>query len=328
MGNLSLERVTPARPFLRSGVDMAGPFLVRLCDKMRIGSRSKLPEHMLKGYIAVFVCLVTRAVHLEPVMALTADAFKSAFLRFTARRGHCELMLSDNGTNFVLANKELKEALNSWKSDELRHSINAEGTRWKFITPNEGGIWEAAVKSMKHHLRRVLGPHRYTFESMATLLAGIEACLNSRPLCALSDDPNDMQALTPAHFIIGGPLKLPLPMEESRLPRLAGRKLYDLMRTQQSSFWNAWSADYLSSLMQRPKWRKESQNVKIGQLVLIKTELYPPTYWQLGRITKTHAGDDGFVRSATIKVSTGELERPIRKLCVLPVDDEIPTFWS
>lgn len=262
MGNLPQARLTPARPFLRCGVDMAGPFLLKLKEGKQHNLRSKTQDQMLKGYVAVFVCLVTRAVHLEPVMDMSADAFKNAFLRFIARRGPCELMMSDNGTNFVAANKDLKEAHESWQSRGLMHNINAEGTTWQFITPaapHEGGLWEAAVKSMKHHLRRVMGVHKYTYEGIATLLAGIEACLNSRPLCAITDDPNDAEKLTPAHFFIGGPLKLPLPFAAGTKPNeIKGRQLYNHLRKQQDDFWKAWSSDYLSSLMQRKKWRAET----------------------------------------------------------------------
>lgn len=311
---------------------MAGPFLLKLKEGKQHNLRSKTQNQLIKGYVAVFVCLVTRAVHLEPVMDMSADAFKTAFLRFVARRGPCELMMSDNGTNFVAADKDLREAYETWQSPRLMHDINTEGTRWQFITPaapHEGGLWEAAVKSMKHHLRRVMGVHKYTFEGIATLLAGIEACLNSRPLCAMSDDPNDAETLTPAHFLIGGPLKLPLPFAAGTEPKeMKGRQLYNHLRKQQDDFWKAWSSDYLSSLMQRKKWRKERENLKIGQMVLIKSENYAPCYRRLGRIVKVYAGSDGFVRSATVKVENGELDRPVRKLCVLPTDEDILKYWD
>lgn len=282
MAELPLERVRPAQAFQRCGVDMAGPFMMngRVYD-----TRSKTwygPKQITKGYITVFVCLVTRAVHLEAVTSMSADSFLAAFLRFTGRRGHCELMLSDNGTNFVGANGELAEAFESWQSDEMQHAINAEG---------------------------------------------VEACLNSRPLSAMSDDPNDMEILTPAHFLIGRPLRLPLPMEPGRAPVVTGRRLYESMRAQQNDFWKAWSTDYLSTLMQIPKWRRIRDNVRVGQLVLIQAENYAPTFWLLGRVTRTYPGSDGRVRSATVKVANGELDRSTRKLVVLPTEEDILDHW-
>lgn len=138
----------------------------------------------------------------------------------------------------------------------------------------------------------------------------------------VSDDSNDMQALTAAHFVIGGPLTLPLPDVKCIMTEAIANKLYEFMRIQQNVFWKAWSADYLSSLMQRPKWKKTRENVKEGQMVLIKTELYSPTYWELGRIIRVKTANDGLVRSAVVKVHGDELERLIRKLCVLPTDDD------
>lgn len=305
-----------------------------MAEHIRYNTRSKKwsgSHQKRKGYIAVFVCLVTRAVHLEPVMAMTTDAFKAAFLRFTARRGPCEMLLSDNGTNFVDANNELIEAYNSWDSSEMQRMINLEHCVWKFITPSaphEGGLWEAAVKSMKYHLRRAMGPIEYSLDGITTLVAGIEACLNSRPLCAMSDDPQDMEILTPAHFLIGRRLRLPLPVESSTQPRISGRKMYELMRERQQHFWKAWSADYMSSLMQLPKWRRERENLKAGQMVLICTENYAPTYWQMGRVTQVRTGSDGKVRSATVRVEKGVLERPINKLCILPTDDDVLNYWQ
>ena len=85
-----------------------------------------------------------------------------------------------------------------------------QGIEWRFIpehTPHFGGLWEAAVKSFKLHLHRVVGNVRLTFEELATVLSQIEACLNNRPLVALPQDDDGIEALTPGHFLIGRPLE-------------------------------------------------------------------------------------------------------------------------
>ncbi|KAH8298723.1 hypothetical protein KR059_011105, partial [Drosophila kikkawai] len=69
-----------------------------------------------------------------------------------------------------------------------------------------GGLWEAGVKSFKAHFYKHTAAGKYTFEELATLLAKIEACLNSRPISLMSEDPTDLVALSPGHFLIGGPL--------------------------------------------------------------------------------------------------------------------------
>lgn len=158
-----------------------------------------------KGFVAVFVCLATKAVHFETASDLTSNTFIAAFKRFVSRRGPCSDIYSDNGTNFVVANRALKTAFEQTMSEissEAAQSLALKGTNWHFIpanSPHFGGLWEAAVKSFKHHFKRI-------YEEFSTLLTQIEASLNSRPLCAISSDPSDYNALTPGHFLTGGPI--------------------------------------------------------------------------------------------------------------------------
>ncbi|XP_029164554.1 uncharacterized protein LOC114935824 [Nylanderia fulva] len=120
-------------------------------------------------------------------------------------------MYSNCGTTFVGADRALRELFKASTSEghHIARAANNQGIRWHFnppAAPHFGGLWEAAVKSTKFHLRRVIGETTLTYEELSTLLTQIEACLNSRPLQALSDDPDDTSALTPGHFIIGAPL--------------------------------------------------------------------------------------------------------------------------
>ncbi|XP_072395063.1 uncharacterized protein [Diabrotica undecimpunctata] len=203
MGDLPKDRVDPSPPFYITGVDYAGYFLV----KDRKGRGCKL----LKAYVALFVCFTTRAVHLELVSDLTTHSFIAAFKRFVSRRGKPLKMYSDNGTNFQGANRELKEFYDFIKTNKREiqdHSIT-ESIEWHFIPPQSphfGGLWEAGVKSMKSHLKRVVGNAHLTYEKFSTILTQVESVLNSRPISALSSDPNDLCPLTPAHCLIGRPL--------------------------------------------------------------------------------------------------------------------------
>ncbi|KMQ90459.1 hypothetical protein RF55_9784 [Lasius niger] len=164
-----------------------------------------------KAFVSVFVCFSSRAVHLEVVSDYSADAFLAASRRFVARRGMCQAVYSNCGTNFVGADSQLTALFQEASNDTHRiiGRLADDGIRWHFnppAAPHFGGLWEAAVKALKHHLRRVIGETRLTFEEMATFLAEVEACLNSRPLQALTDDPKDFDALIPRHFLIGAPL--------------------------------------------------------------------------------------------------------------------------
>lgn len=308
---------------------MAGPYSLRITDKINLSTRGRqLPE--IKGWIAVFVCLVTRAIHLEPTEGMSTDDFLQAYQRFVSRRGNPERIYSDNGTNFVGANKELAQAFKAWQDEKIQYYAQLNGTEWSFIkpaAPHEGGMWEAAVKAMKHHLKRVIGTQKYSLQGITTLTASVEACVNSRPLCALSDDPDDIDALSPAHFLIGRPMHLPL---HEKAPNTCPKSLKRIFQEQQfqlQAFWKQWLEDYLQALSQLPKWKEAFENLKIGHLVLIRNENVPPTYWAMGRVTQTNAGPDGKVRSVALKTQSGTLERSIRQLVALPTDIELE-YWN
>ncbi|XP_029171355.1 uncharacterized protein LOC114940771 [Nylanderia fulva] len=304
MGNLPRDRVTPTRPFLSTGVDYAGPILLRT-SKGR-GHRAH------KGYIAVFICFWSKATHLEVVSDYTSEAFIAALHRFVSRRGLCAEIYSDcataEGHRIVLA-------------------ATAQGIRWHFnppAAPHFGGLWEAAVKSTKFHLRRVIGETTLTFEELSTLLAQIEACLNSRPLQALSDDPEDVSALTPGHFLVGAPLlAVPEPsLTGQTVPTLSRWRHLQQMR---DHFWQRWSSEYLHGLASRTKWLKGEAAPHVGDLCLVRSELTLPSRWPLARISRLHPGDDGIVRVVSIRTATSELVRPLVKLVFLPGVNDAPT---
>ncbi|XP_015123772.1 uncharacterized protein LOC107045880 [Diachasma alloeum] len=205
MGQLPATRISPARAFLHTGVKYAGPFTIL---KWR-------PTNAQPGsvHIAVFVCFTTSAVHLELVTRQTTDAFIGAYKRFTGRRGIPAVMYSDNTTTFVGAAEVLDKIYHraSGENQQVQSPLATNAAQWSFSpprVPHFGSKWEAAVGSTKYHLRRVLGTTTLTFEELNSVVIQIEACLNSRPICPMSDNPDDLQVLTPGHFLIGEPLQL------------------------------------------------------------------------------------------------------------------------
>ncbi|XP_055950871.1 uncharacterized protein LOC129984956 [Argiope bruennichi] len=251
MGDLPKERVTPDFPFNCSGVDFCGPFLVKY-------------KHQRKGtyhnvYVCLFVCLVTKAVHLEMVTDLTSDAFIACLKRFVARRGLCSKLFSDNGTNFIGANKELSKLYNLVvkPDDSLASYLSTEGIDWNFIpprAPNFGGLWESGVKAFKYHFKRILGNSKLSYEEFLTVITQIEGILNSRPLAPLSSDTDVYDVLTPAHFLIGRSLNTVvepnlIEVKDNRLSNW--KKLTKLIQM----FWRKWHIQYLNNLQQRSKWK-------------------------------------------------------------------------
>ncbi|XP_029177147.1 uncharacterized protein LOC114945202 [Nylanderia fulva] len=203
MGQLPASRATPCRPFYHTGVDYAGPLTLKTFR----GRGAKT----YKGYFVIFICFSTSAMHLEVATDYSTDGFIAAYKRFTGRRGICSTITSDCGTNLIGADFELRRLFKASTTEwtHIASQLANDGVTWKFNPPSAphfGGKWEAGVKSVKFHLRRVIGDTLLTYEEMNTLLIQIEAVLNSRPLSALSDDPTDVSALTPGHFLIGSPL--------------------------------------------------------------------------------------------------------------------------
>lgn len=316
MGELPAVRVSPQRAFLNSGVDYAGPVMLRT-------SKGR-GHHATKGYICLFVCMATRAIHLEAVTDLTSQAFLAAFRRFVARRGRCIHLFSDNGTNFVGAAKELKELFKEGErsiSKEICEHLATDGTTWHFIPPrmpNYGGLWEAGVQSAKKHLARVSKDTKLTYEEMATLLTQIEACLNSRPLCQLDNTVETMSPLTPGHFLIGEPLiSVPDDCYEKSNINLLTR--WQLVQRMTQDFWRRWHSEYLNTLQQRTKWQSTIQSPTVGDIVVIKEENLPPTKWLMGKIKTLHPGKDNLIRVVTVQCKgQNELKRPLSKLIFLP----------
>ncbi|KMQ90524.1 hypothetical protein RF55_9719 [Lasius niger] len=260
MGDLPKMQVSHLpRSFSHCGLDYAGPVKVRASAGRGITSR--------KAYIALFVCLSTRAIHLELVGDYSTPSFLNAYVRFCSRRGLPHSMYSDNGTTFVGAEKELALAYRIAICDlNFLNKTACDNVSWNFIPPSAphfGEMWEAGVRSVKHHLRRILGNHTFSFEEFTILLCKIEACLNSRPIAPLSDSFDDYESLTPGHFLIGSALTVApepslLHLQENRLSR------WQVVRHVTERFWKLWSNDYVNTLQQRSKWRKVKPSVKLG----------------------------------------------------------------
>lgn len=173
---------------------------------------------------------------------------------------------------------------------------------------------EAGVRSVKKHLKRVLGDTLLTFEEFTTVLYQVEACLNSRPIGQISSDPHDLEQLTPGHFLIGRPLLAP---PQPNLSDATVALRWKMLTKFQQQIWNRWSQEYLSKLQQRSKWRAERGNPSIGELVLVKDDLLPPQQWSLGHIVELHPGNDGLVRIVSVRYKSGIKKRPLNKLCQL-----------
>lgn len=322
MGDLPSERVQPNRPFAITGLDYCGYFHVMQQNKRSVAYS--------KVWVCIFVCFATKAVHLEPVTNLTTEAFRNCLTRFRARRGKCIILNSDNQSTFHGANKAMKNEIQSFLADptvnqEIKRLCLNDNLDWRFIPPrcpHVGGLWESSVKSFKHHFKRIVGDSHLTLENFMTLVYSIEGCLNSRPLTPLSEDPEDYEVLTPAHFLIGNNSSMP---PEPDFTNIADNRLsqYERIQKYKALVWKNWSRDYLNTLQQRFKWKIQKQELKPGDLVIVIEDNVPATKWLTARVVSTSNSPDGNIRMVDLKTpgSKEKLRRSIHRVCPLPVNE-------
>lgn len=318
MGDLPLARITASRPFEKTGIDFAGPINTK-CQHQRKSTT-------FKSYICLFICMSTRAVHLEAVSSLSTDAFLAALRRFVSRRGAPSELFSDNGTNFIGASSYLKALFKLPREQPIQDFSSSRSMHWHFIppyAPNMGGLWEASIKLAKRHLSKTCQGTLLNFEEFSTVLCQIEACINSRPLTPLSTSTNDLRALTPGHFLIGAPL-LEIPENPITNPTSSLSSRWRLLLQMKDSFWKRWTRDLLHTMQPRQKWQQERQPLHVGDLVLLQSPSTYPGAWSLGRITKIFPGQDNITRVASVKTQDGERTRALNRLVVLPFSSRRP----
>lgn len=312
MADLPRSRVSECRPFSRVGIDFAGPLRMR-------ENRLRKPREY-KAYVAVFICFVVKAVHLEVVTDLTTDAFLTALDRFVARRGLPTDIYTDCGTNFVGAAKVIRNLFDdAYKQNRISTSVQCN---WHFNPPSAphfGGLWEAAVRSAKILLTKVMGEHIFTLEEFTTILTRVESILNSRPLTPASPDPTDGECLTPGHFLIGQPL-LAIPDCDSGVlgSRISLTNRWKLLHQCVQAFWKRWRVEYLRTLQPRGRWTVNQPPIRTNDMVVIKEAHTPPLTWPLGRVIEVLPGTDEVVRVVKVKTQRGILVRPVVKLVKLP----------
>ena len=305
-----LQHHLPA--FTHTGVDYFGPISVTIFRRK------------VKRWGCIFTCLSSRAVHLEMAYALDTDAFINAMFRFEHRRGTPAAYHSDNGTNFVGADRELAECLKRMDQSKIAARLGNRGTKWIFnppASPHFGGVWERLIRTAKVALNVVLRDQSLTDEILSTALISVENLLNGRPLTLVSVDPAEPEALTPNHLLLGR-------ANPNIAPDVFGmqdnnpRKRWRFVQSLTDQFWRRWMREYVPRLMERSKWTQQRRNLQVGDIVLILDPATPRGNWPLGRIIDVKMGPDQIVRSATLRTQSTELQRPAVKLCLLELDHE------
>lgn len=310
MANLPPERLTATlSAFSVVGLDAFGPYDV-------VQRRS-----IVKRYGCIFTCFSSRAVHLEILFSLDAQSFINAFRRFAARRGTPTKVYSDNGTNFVAGEKELRSAFLRHSKESLLAYGCTKGIEWSFnppAAPHMGGVWERMVGVVKRALKgTLLQSVRLTDETLATLFCEVEAIVNGRPLTRVSDDPNDLSPITPNKLLL---LKGDTPIPPVGSPSDVYRSRWRHVQHLAEIFWGRWMREYIPQLQIRCKWHEVREQVKVGEVVLVVEKSLPRHLWPLGRVVNIFPGRDGRVRCVNILTRAGIMRRPLVSCVRLELD--------
>ena len=310
-----------ATPFNVCGIDCAGPFYTRQTQR-------KSEE---KRYMLLFTCTIYRAVHIEMLYSLDAASFLMALSRFLARRPRPTTMVSDNGTNFVRADKDIQslwKLLRQQRSDLIAKYPNI---RWRFntpVAPHTGGVFERMIRAAKTALCATVGEKHLRDEELETAFTVVEGILNSRPISYVSSETADLNAITPADFLGLRPIGpgsgtdiMPVPEEDYYRQRWHSlQKILD-------DFWARFVREALVKLQKMPKWHTQRPCPAVGQVVVVLESKHRGV-WPLGRITEVFPSADGLVRTVKFIVQDRDYlkkqghvhERPVHK--IIPLDLE------
>ncbi|XP_065365403.1 uncharacterized protein LOC135958426 [Calliphora vicina] len=300
-------------PFTFTGLDFFGPLYVTV------------NRHKEKRYGALFTCLTIRAVHIEIVHTLNTSSCIMAIRNFTARRGQPREFFSDNGTNFVGADRELQEAFKEVNKNELVRNFTNSITKWNFnppSAPHMGGAWERLVRSVKTVLYKIKHERCPCDETLKSMMAEVETIINSRPLTYVPVESENGEAITPNHFLLGSSNGIK-PLATYDDDGVVLRECW--LRCQQYAdiFWRRWVTEYLPTLTCRSKWFEKAKPLAIGELVVVVDPANPRNVWPKGRIIEVYKSADGQVRKAKVMTTSGILERPAAKLAVLNVAQQM-----
>ncbi|XP_062715819.1 uncharacterized protein LOC134291715 [Aedes albopictus] len=312
MAPLPIQRMQPfVRAFSYVGLDYFGPIDVT------VGRRTE------KRYVALFTCLVVRAVHCEVAYSLSTESCKHAIRRFISRRGAPIEIFSDNGTNFQGASRELRKEIERIGRD-CANTFTGSKTKWTFnppSAPHMGGVWERMVRSVKEAMAALSDGRRMTDEILVTTLAEAEFLVNSRPLTYSGTEDAELDTITPNHFLLGSSSGEHQPFHAAISLAEELRSSYKRSLALANEFWNRWCKEYLPTLNQRSKWNVDSRSVKVGDLVFIMDDGKGAARVR-GIVEEVYTGVDGRIRQAVVRTKGGVFKRPASKLAVLELVDK------
>jgi len=319
MADLPADRLMPGPPFTYVGLDTFGPWHI-LTRKTRGGSAN------CKRCAILFTCMTTRAIHIEVIESLSSSSFINALRCFQALRGPVKVYRSDRGTNFKGATDDLNFVAINVEEKTVNNFLGESGSVWKFNplhSSHMGGVWERMIGLTRRILDGIIltsSMKTLTHECLVTFMTEVVAILNSRPIAQISTDPENPLILSPSMILTWKEEYLPVISESFDMKDMY-RAQWKHVQVMSDIFWKQWRNDYLHSLQQRTKWRSESDNLKIGDVVLLRDKSAHRGDWPLGIISDVLPSDDRLIRKVCVRVykdgKTVQYTRPISEMVLL-----------
>ena len=262
MADLPIERLKPSQPFSATGVDFFGPFALK----------GEVQKHTRgKGYGVIFVCMVSRSVHLDLSINYSTDGSMQVLRRFTSLRGWPSKFFSDNGSQLTAASKDLINAVSGLDWDTLHAFSIKHKVEWKFSpadAPWYNGATEALVKTVKRGFSAAIGDQVLSYSELQTVFFEVAQIVNQRPIGTHHEHPEDGAYLCPNDLLLGratndspqGPF----------LDRCSHKHRIDFLQSVVQNFWKRWSRDVFPHLTIRKKWHLARRNLMVGDVVLIQ----------------------------------------------------------
>ena len=310
MADLPTDRLAEVPPFTNTGVDLFGPYMVY------DGATTRRTNANKKVYAVIFVCMVTRAVHLEPCPLLDTTSFRNALDRFLSIRGSCRRIRSDNGSNLKSVAKQIDSQ--NLDFDDIKSGMEKVGIEWVFNPPyasHFGGHYERKIGSIKRVLDaslQRLGTRNISRDEFHTLLHRCARIVNDTPLWPVSASPDDLVPLTPSTLLDlkSGHSDVSLETYTERDLLAYGRNRWRRIQFIVDEFWREWRTYYLHELQARSKWKLRKPSLQIGDIVIVKNKNESRNTWPLAIVDELIKSKDGLVRSVLLRTGrTGKTSR-------------------
>ena len=316
MADLPSDRLSEGCAFDHVGIDVFGPFMVHQ------GKRTRRTTGTQKVFVLLINCLVSRAIHVEPLEGMDTSSFINALRRFFAIRGGCRSIRSDHGSNFLGALGQTEDFA------QVQAEVESRGVTWKMNpvgASHFGGPYERKIGAIRRVLEGTVRGSTVSLsrDEFSTLLQEAAAIVNSTPLYAGPVGPDEPLALSPSMLLN---LKTPSESNEDFSLRenlfATGLRRWRRVQALADQFWRGWRDHYLQDLNVRNKWDKEKKDLAVGDVVLIKDKQAKRADWRLGRIHRVTPGSDGHVRRVIVRHLDArslvkETERTIHDLVLL-----------